>query len=75
MTEAQFRHLLSLVVKRAVAEIMRRGNASELDAIQRFYASDTYRRLEDERTKLWWLSPLAIADLFEDERAGVADVG
>jgi hypothetical protein len=63
-----------MVVKRTVAEIMRREKLSELDAIHQFYASASYRGREDEQTKLWWLSPLVIADMFERERPGVDHV-
>lgn len=31
-----------------------------LDALTKFYASDTYRRLEREETKLWHLGPVAL---------------
>ncbi|MCR5533732.1 MAG: hypothetical protein K6F47_00935 [Bacteroidaceae bacterium] len=33
------------------------------DAIKEIYASDTYRRLESEQSKLWYLGPVA---LYED---------
>ena len=31
-----------------------------LDALTKFYASDTYRRLEREETKLWHYGPVAL---------------
>ena len=31
-----------------------------LDALTEFYASDTYRRLEEESTKLWHYGPVAL---------------
>ena len=33
---------------------------SPLDALTKFYASDTYRRLEREETKLWHYGPVAL---------------
>ena len=33
---------------------------SPLDALTKFYASDTYRRLEREETKLWHYVPVAL---------------
>ena len=39
---------------------------SPLDALTRFYSSDTYRRLEREDTKLWHYGPVA---LYEDYRS------
>ncbi len=33
---------------------------SPLDALTKFYSSDTYSRLEREDTKLWHLGPVAL---------------
>ena len=33
---------------------------SIMDAVKEIYLSDTYRRLEDEKTKMWHLGPVAI---------------
>ena len=33
---------------------------SPLDALTKFYASDTYRRLKREETKLWHYGPVAL---------------
>ena len=33
---------------------------SIVDAVKEIYLSDTYRRLEDEKTKMWHLGPVAI---------------
>ena len=33
---------------------------SPLDALTKFYASDTHRRLEREETKLWHYGPVAL---------------
>lgn len=38
-------------------------HVSIADAIKEIYASDTYRRLENEETKYWHLGPVA---LYED---------
>ena len=35
-------------------------NISPLDALTKFYASDTYRRLEQENTKYWHFGPVAL---------------
>lgn len=34
------------------------------DAIKEIYSSNTYQRLEDEKTKLWHLGPVAIYQEF-----------
>lgn len=35
-------------------------NISPLDALSKFYESDTYRRLEQEDTKYWHYGPVAL---------------
>ena len=44
----------------AVAFIAEDEHISPLDALTKFYASDTYRRLEREETKLWHYGPVAL---------------
>ena len=41
-------------------------NISPLDALTKFYASETYRRLELEETKFWHYGPVA---LYQDYKA------
>jgi hypothetical protein len=41
---------------------------SELDAIKLVYESDLYRLLADEKTKLWWLSSLALLEILRVEK-------
>lgn len=41
---------------------------SLVDAIIEIYSSDTYRRLEDEKTKLWHLGPVAIYQEFSQRQ-------
>lgn len=38
-----------------------------IEAIRRFYHSDTYKRLADETTKLWHYGPVALYQEFTDE--------
>lgn len=38
-----------------------------VEAIRRFYHSDTYKKLSDESTKLWHYGPVAIYQEFIDE--------
>lgn len=50
----------------AVAAIIAENeHISPLDALTKFYASETYRRLEREETKYWHLGPVA---LYQDYR-------
>lgn len=37
------------------------------DAAKRFYHSDTYRILEDEKTSLWHLGPAQLYEYFREE--------
>ncbi len=37
---------------------------SPLDALTKFYASETYRRLEREETKYWHIGPVALYQAF-----------
>lgn len=39
-----------------------------LEALQDFYASNTYRDLEKEETKLWHLGPVALYEEFMERR-------
>jgi hypothetical protein len=39
---------------------------SPLDALTKFYSSDTYRRLEREDTKLWHLGPVALYQEYQN---------
>lgn len=42
---------------------------TQLEAMRRFYASATYRGLQDETTKLWHLGAVALYELFKDNSA------
>ena len=41
-------------------------NISSLEAMRQFYASATYRRLEQEETKIWHLGPVALYQEYKD---------
>lgn len=42
---------------------------SEMDGFRLFLDSETHRMLEDDELKLWYFSPLAIFDMWENEIA------
>ena len=50
-------------ISRVAEMISENEHVSIADAIDKIYSSDTYRRLELEKTKLWHLGPVA---LYED---------
>lgn len=42
---------------------------STTDAIKKIYNSETYKDLENEKTKLWHYGPVALLDTLEEEFA------
>ena len=50
-------------------EIARSRDISDMDALRLFVASETHRMLVDDDLKLWYFSPLAIFDMWENEIA------
>ena len=63
----QFKATLQLLVPLIIREIMKAGKVSEQKAFALLYASIVYRGLENEKTKLWHLSPLCLANLLLEE--------
>lgn len=54
----------------AVSELIAQNRGiSQIEALQRFLASQTHEMLGDDDTKLWYFSPLAIYDMWETEEA------
>lgn len=49
--------------------IAKNRNLSDMEALRLFLASQTHAMLEDEETKLWYFSPLAVYDMWETEEA------
>lgn len=43
-------------------------NISIVDAIKRLYASEMYKKLQDESTKYWHLGPVALYEEFLEEQ-------
>lgn len=50
-------------------EIARSRDISDMDALRLFTVSETHRMLVDDDLKLWYFSPLAIFDMWENEIA------
>lgn len=44
------------------------NNVSILDAIRIIYRSNTYKELEKEETKLWHYGPVALYELFLEQK-------
>ena len=50
-------------------EIARSRDISDMDALRLLMSSETHRMLVDDDLKLWYFSPLAIFDMWENEVA------
>lgn len=59
--------ILVILVPQVIKEIMDNENISENTAIENFYNSKVYSVLENEKTKLWHLSPKALYELYKQE--------
>lgn len=59
--------LLPSKVSRLASMIQKHENLRIVDAIREVYLSDTYRKLEDESTKMWHLGPVALYQDMADE--------
>lgn len=68
MSDSKFNSLLSVLVPQIIREIVNNENISEDIAIQKFYGSVLYSKLEQEETKLWHLSPKALYNLYYQEQ-------
>ncbi len=68
MNEQKFSSQLFLIVPKIVELIAKKKQVDEEKATEMFYSSQLYAQLEDEKTKLWHLSPLALLEMFEEEQ-------
>jgi len=60
LTSKAFRALLPGKNVRIVEYLVKDEHITPLDALRKFYATNTYRALETEETKCWWESPSQI---------------
>ena len=66
ITSENFHTLLPLKVSLLAAAYKRHFGGSDIDAIRAVYESNTYRRLADERTKLWHYGPVPLFEYFRE---------
>ena len=73
MTDRQYAVFLGiLVLPSLVSEIGRRLGVSEAEATELLYRSEFYRKLADEKLKLWHYSPVMLGEMFaEASKTGV----
>ena len=68
MDKKQFESMLILIVPAVVNLIKDNNNFGEIGAIETFYQSKVYEKLEQEDTKLWHFSPLTLYNMYEEEQ-------
>ena len=68
MDAKRFSSLLFLIVPQIIAQIIEKYHVDEEKATEMLYTSELYSQLEDELTKLWHLSPLALLEMFCEEQ-------
>lgn len=68
MNDHQLSGILVLLVPQVIKEIMDNENQTESEATENFYTSKVYSVLENEKSKLWHLSPKALYELYKQER-------
>jgi hypothetical protein len=64
-TEARMMDFFDRQVSGLIAE---KYSLDEVDALRQFMNSETYAMLSDDELKMWHFSPLAILDIWENER-------
>ncbi len=57
ITQENIRSILPGKIVRIVGLMSQELGIPNMEALRRFYRSDTYRSLEREETKFWWMSP------------------
>ena len=67
MNNQKLAALLSLLVQQIIQLIIQNHGMNEIAAIKSFYNSKVYSLLEEEETKMWHLSPMALYTLYKEE--------
>ena len=68
MSEEGIKGMLELIVPRLLRMIMEKQSLTEKEALTQLYASDLYRQLEREETKLWHLSIPTLYEMWLEEK-------
>lgn len=68
MTPKQFASYLAVIISPSVVGLLvNRLGLSEIEAVEKYYASSVYAALSDEETKTWHFSPELLCSLLEEE--------
>ncbi len=65
--QLQFTATMQLIVPQVIDRMVREYGMDAADAMRALYESQVYADLERESSKLWHLSPLALAELWHSE--------
>ena len=68
MADKKFEAILTLLVPQVVQLICENSPVDEMAASKAFYESKVYALLEQEDTKLWHFSPIALFNMYGEER-------
>ena len=68
MSEEKFSAVIGLIVPKVIQLITENYSYGEITATREFYRSGVYAMLEQEETKLWHFSPLALFNMFDEEK-------
>ena len=68
MSEKGIKGMLELIVPRLLRMIREKQSLTEKEALTRLYASELYRQLEREETKLWHLSIPTLYEMWLEEK-------
>ncbi|MDR1185959.1 MAG: hypothetical protein LBK95_00640 [Bifidobacteriaceae bacterium] len=67
VTQEAFRSLLAMMTPQIIERLAQERSLTIEQAAAALYTSRLYQALEDEESKAWHLSPLALTDLLEQE--------
>lgn len=67
MNYEKFSALLSVLTPSVVQLVVDNKKITNIEATKMFYNSELYAMLENEKSKLWHLSPETLYELFEEE--------
>ena len=64
VSQENFRALLPGKIARIILLACESTGRPPEDEFRQFYSSDTYRELERESSKYWWMSPEQLAEIY-----------
>ena len=67
MNEDQCSAMLAMIVPPIIEQITKNSNVDVNKVISHFYQSKLYQELSDERSKLWYYSPMTLYTMYQDE--------